>query len=125
MITTLLDVQSLTVVILARRLKAGEEAFDEPPSSMQHEGKLYLMEESGMHAECGVTRRTRAQALDASLMSAVANVVMDAVVGAGAEAVGRKRMMSASDVGSWAIGPANAGPSRRSRPTWSMMKKSH
>jgi hypothetical protein len=43
MITTLLDVQSLTVVILARRLKAGEEAFDEPPSSMQHEGKLYLM----------------------------------------------------------------------------------
>jgi hypothetical protein len=32
-------------VILAGRLKAGEEAFEEPSSSMHHEGKLYLMEE--------------------------------------------------------------------------------
>jgi hypothetical protein len=78
-----------------------------------------------MHAECGMTRRTRAQALDAPLLSVAANVVMDAVVGAGVAVVGRKRMMSASDVGSWAIGPANAGPSQRSRPTWSKMKKSH
>jgi hypothetical protein len=30
---------------LAERLKAAEEAFEEPPSSMQHEGKLYLTEE--------------------------------------------------------------------------------
>jgi hypothetical protein len=44
-ITTLLDVQYLIVANLAGRLKAAEEAFEEPPSSMQHEGKLYLTEE--------------------------------------------------------------------------------
>jgi hypothetical protein len=39
-ISTLLDIQSLTIANLARRLKAAEEAFEEPPSSMQHEGRV-------------------------------------------------------------------------------------
>jgi hypothetical protein len=39
-ISTLLDIQSLTITNLARRLKAVEEAFEEPPSSMQHEGRV-------------------------------------------------------------------------------------
>ncbi|CAA7391866.1 unnamed protein product [Spirodela intermedia] len=44
-ITMLLDVSTLTVVDLTGRLKAAEDAFEEPPSAMQHDGKLYLTEE--------------------------------------------------------------------------------
>jgi uncharacterized membrane protein YgcG len=44
-ISTLLDVQTHTVVNLARRLKTIEEAFEDPPPSLQHDGKLYLIEE--------------------------------------------------------------------------------
>ncbi|XP_078438588.1 uncharacterized protein LOC144709056 [Wolffia australiana] len=44
-ITTLLDVSTLTVADLTGRLKAAEDAFEETPSSMHHEGKLYLTEE--------------------------------------------------------------------------------
>jgi hypothetical protein len=44
-ISTLLDVRTLTVANLAGRLKAAEEAFEEPPSSLQQDGKLYLTEE--------------------------------------------------------------------------------
>jgi uncharacterized membrane protein YgcG len=44
-ISTLLDVRTLTVANLAGRLKTAEEAFEDPPSSLQHEGKLYLTEE--------------------------------------------------------------------------------
>ncbi|XP_078433074.1 uncharacterized protein LOC144704507 [Wolffia australiana] len=44
-ITTLLDVSTLTVADLTGRLKAAEDAFEETPSSMHREGKLYLTEE--------------------------------------------------------------------------------
>jgi hypothetical protein len=44
-ISTLLDVESLTIANLAGRLKAAEEAFEEPPSAFQQDGKLYLTEE--------------------------------------------------------------------------------
>jgi hypothetical protein len=44
-ISTLLDVRTLTVANLAGRLKAAEEALEEPPSSLQQDGKLYLTEE--------------------------------------------------------------------------------
>jgi hypothetical protein len=44
-ISTLLDVESLTVVNLARRLKAAEVAFKDPPLTLQQDGKLYLTKE--------------------------------------------------------------------------------
>jgi uncharacterized membrane protein YgcG len=44
-ILTLLDVRTLSVANLAGRLQTTEEAFEDPPSSLQHEGKLYLTEE--------------------------------------------------------------------------------
>jgi uncharacterized membrane protein YgcG len=44
-IFTLLDVCMLTVANLAGRLKMAEEAFEDPPSSLQQDDKLYLMEE--------------------------------------------------------------------------------
>lgn len=44
-ITTLLDVSTLTVEGLTGRLRAAEDADEEPPASLQHEGKLYLTEE--------------------------------------------------------------------------------
>jgi hypothetical protein len=44
-IKTLLDVSMMSVVDLTGRLKEAEEAFEEPPATVQHEGRLYLMEE--------------------------------------------------------------------------------
>jgi hypothetical protein len=44
-IKTLLDVSKMSMADLTRRLKEAEEALKEPPTSMQHEDKLYLMEE--------------------------------------------------------------------------------
>ncbi|CAA7390458.1 unnamed protein product [Spirodela intermedia] len=44
-ITMLLDVSTLTVADLTGRHKAAEDAFEEPPSAMHHDGKLYLTEE--------------------------------------------------------------------------------
>ncbi|CAA7409286.1 unnamed protein product [Spirodela intermedia] len=44
-ITMLLDVSTLTVVDLTGRLKAAEDAFEELPSAMHHNGKLHLTEE--------------------------------------------------------------------------------
>jgi hypothetical protein len=44
-ISTLLDVRTLTIANLAGWLKTTEEAFEDPPSLLQHEGKLYLTEE--------------------------------------------------------------------------------
>jgi uncharacterized membrane protein YgcG len=44
-ITTLLDVSTLTVSDLVGRLKAVEDAFEEAPGSLQHDGRLYLTEE--------------------------------------------------------------------------------
>jgi hypothetical protein len=44
-IKTLLDVSTMGVADLTGRLKEAEEAFEEPPATMQHEGKLYLTEE--------------------------------------------------------------------------------
>ncbi|XP_078428799.1 uncharacterized protein LOC144700769 [Wolffia australiana] len=44
-ITMLLDVSTLTIADLTGRLKAVEDAFEETPSAMHHEGKLYLTEE--------------------------------------------------------------------------------
>jgi hypothetical protein len=37
-ISTLLDIESLTVMNLAGRLKVVEEAFEEPPSTLQQDG---------------------------------------------------------------------------------------
>jgi hypothetical protein len=44
-ISTLLDIESLTVVNLVGQLKAVEASFEEPLSTLQQDGKLYLMEE--------------------------------------------------------------------------------
>jgi hypothetical protein len=44
-ILTLLGVESLTVANLAGRFKAEEEAFEEPLSTLQQDGGLYLTEE--------------------------------------------------------------------------------
>ena len=44
-ITTLLDVTTLIVSDLVGRLKAAEDAFEEAPGSLQHDGRLYLTEE--------------------------------------------------------------------------------
>jgi hypothetical protein len=44
-ISTLLDVESLIVPNLEGRLKAVEKAFEEPPSTLQQDGRLYLTEE--------------------------------------------------------------------------------
>ena len=44
-ITTLLDGTTLTVSDLVVLLKAVEDAFEEAPGSLQHDGRLYLTEE--------------------------------------------------------------------------------
>jgi hypothetical protein len=44
-IKTLLDVSTMSVVDLTGRLKEAEEVFDEAPTSLQQDGKLYLTEE--------------------------------------------------------------------------------
>jgi hypothetical protein len=44
-IRTLLDTSTLSVADLTGRLKVAEESFEGPPSSLLHDGKLYLMEE--------------------------------------------------------------------------------
>ena len=44
-ITTLLDLSTLTVADLVGRLKAVEETFEEAIGSQHHDGKLYLTEE--------------------------------------------------------------------------------
>ena len=44
-IKTLLDISTMSVADLTGRLKEAEEAFEEAPASLQHEGKLYLTEE--------------------------------------------------------------------------------
>jgi hypothetical protein len=44
-IKTHLDVSSMGVADLTEQLKEAEEAFEEVPSMLQHEGKLYLTEE--------------------------------------------------------------------------------
>jgi hypothetical protein len=38
-ISTLLNVRTLSVANLASQLKTVEEVFEDPPSSLQHEGK--------------------------------------------------------------------------------------
>jgi hypothetical protein len=35
----------MSMADLTRRLKEAEEAFEEPPAMVQHDGRLYLMEE--------------------------------------------------------------------------------
>ena len=44
-IETLLDLDSMSVEELVGRLKAAEDAFEEAPGSLQHDGRLYLTEE--------------------------------------------------------------------------------
>jgi hypothetical protein len=44
-IKTLLDVSMMSMADLTKQFKEAEEAFEEPLSTMQHEGRLYLMEE--------------------------------------------------------------------------------
>jgi hypothetical protein len=44
-IKTLLDVSTMGVADLTGRLKEAKEAFEEPPATMQHEGRLHLTEE--------------------------------------------------------------------------------
>jgi hypothetical protein len=45
MIKTLLDVSTMSIADLTGRLKEVEEAFEEAPTSLQQDGKLYLTEE--------------------------------------------------------------------------------
>jgi hypothetical protein len=45
MIKTLLDVSTMSVADLTRRLKEVEEAFEEALTLLQQDGKLYLIEE--------------------------------------------------------------------------------
>jgi hypothetical protein len=44
-IKTLLDVSTMSVADLTRRLKEAEEAFEEAPMPLQQDRKLYLTEE--------------------------------------------------------------------------------
>jgi hypothetical protein len=44
-IKTLLDVSTMSVVDLIGRLREAEEAFEEAPTSLQQDGKLYVIEE--------------------------------------------------------------------------------
>jgi hypothetical protein len=44
-IKTLLDVSTMSVIDLTGRLKEAKEAFEEAPTSLQQDGKLYLTEE--------------------------------------------------------------------------------
>jgi hypothetical protein len=44
-IKTLFDVSTISVADLTGRLKKVEEAFEEAPTSLQQDGKLYLTEE--------------------------------------------------------------------------------
>jgi hypothetical protein len=45
MIKTLLNVSTMSVADLIGRLKEAEEVFEEAPTSLQQDGKLYLTEE--------------------------------------------------------------------------------
>jgi hypothetical protein len=69
----------------------------------------------------------RAATLAAMAVTVAVTVVTGVGVGAvaGAEAVaGRRRLMSADVVGSWAIGPGNVGPRRkRSKPISRRMRR--
>jgi hypothetical protein len=44
-IKTLLDVSTMSVIDLTGRLKEAKEAFEEAPTSLHQDGKLYLTEE--------------------------------------------------------------------------------
>jgi hypothetical protein len=44
-ITTLLDVSTMSLTDLVGRLKAAEDSFEEAPTSLQHDGRLYLTKE--------------------------------------------------------------------------------
>jgi hypothetical protein len=46
-IKTLLNVSTMSVANLIGRLKEAKEVFEELPTSLQQDGKLYLTEESG------------------------------------------------------------------------------
>jgi hypothetical protein len=46
MIQTLLDVSTLTLANVTRRLKAAEEELEASPPTVHHNGKLYLSEEA-------------------------------------------------------------------------------
>jgi hypothetical protein len=59
-------------------------------------------------------------------VAVAAGVDMVMVVAREAEAVGLRRPMNATVVGSWATGPENAGPNlNRTRPTLSRRRRPH
>ncbi|XP_078438598.1 uncharacterized protein LOC144709068 [Wolffia australiana] len=112
-ITTLLDVSKLTIADLTSRLKAAEDAFEETPLAMHHEGKLYLTEEEwdAQRKKHDVENKHGGRA--AAMQHAVANVGMDPTMAAkrgrreGArQATQGGPMMRAENAGSWAIGLA-------------------
>jgi hypothetical protein len=45
-INTLLDIKTLSLVNVTRRLKAAEDDLEAPPASVNHAGKMYLSEEA-------------------------------------------------------------------------------
>jgi hypothetical protein len=120
-LTTLLDVEFLTVANLAGRLRAAEEAFAEPPSALQQDGKLYLTEEE-WDARCVRREVENLGAGDSSSSSGPSDKGGRGDRGCGRGCEGRP--MSAVSVGCWAIGPMNVGPRpKRTRPTQSKKKK--
>jgi hypothetical protein len=85
-----------------------------------------------MNTVRGVIWRTQDQAdpggREAAAAAMVVLVVVSAVtgVGGGAAVVGHRKLMNATGVVSWAIGPRNAGPrQRRSKPMWHRKKRPH
>jgi hypothetical protein len=104
-ISTLLDVQSLTIANQAGRLRAAEEAFEEPPPMLLQDGKLYLTEEewNACRTRRDEEKRDRvdpgeqaatAVAIEVAVV-VIAVVDVGAVAGAGMEVAGRRKPMNA------------------------------
>jgi hypothetical protein len=114
-ISTMLDVRSLTLANLAGRLKAAEEVFEKPPSSLN----CISLKRSGTCEDLSVMQRSRARAIP------VAAVEKETTgTGTGMAVIDLGRQKNAGVVLCWATGIVSAGPNRRkSRPTWFKMKR--
>jgi hypothetical protein len=118
-IAMLLDVRSLTVANLLGRLKGAEEVFEEPPSMLQQDGKLYLTKEEwdARRTRCNSKKQNSAGSGKSSdnggrgTVITVGGVDVVAGVGAGMAIVGHRKLTSAGVVVKWAIRTRNVNPS--------------
>jgi hypothetical protein len=131
-IAMLLDVRSLTIANLLGRLKGAEEVFEESPSMLQQDGKLYLTKEEwdARRARCNSKKQNSAGLGKSSNNGGRGAVItvggVDVVAGAGMEIVGHRKLTSAGVVVKWAIRTRNVNPSRRrSKPIPFRMRRLH